>query len=65
LMDGLLMGVQSNRIHGGGPEVKEDKFQTFGDCYSEFREMMQQPSRFLNTKKGPTARNAGMPSLKE
>jgi hypothetical protein len=65
LMEGLLPGVQSNRIHGGGPEVKEDKFQTFGDCYSEFREMMGSPSRFVTGKAGSVVRVARAPSLKE
>jgi len=65
LMEGLLPGVQSNRIHGGGPEVKEDKFQTFGDCYSEFREMMGTPSRFVTGKTGSVMRGARTPSLKE
>lgn len=56
LMDGLLGGVQSNRVSGGGPDVRETKFQGFGDCYSEFREMAKNPSGFFHARSLPTVR---------
>ena len=65
LMSGLLPGVQSNRVRGGGPEVREDKFQGFGDCYSEFREMVQTPSRFFTDKNTTGPRISKLPSIKE